>query len=344
LPARALSVMTPTLSMGYVQAIFAASGAGEAEAREALAEAGVSPALLQHAGARVTEEQFAALYRALVRRLDDEMLRFYSRPLRPGALKFTCLSLMDARNLQVALHRWTLFLRMLQDDFRLEVNAAHGLCRIALERTEGLRPPSAVADDLMLKLVHGVCSWLVGRKLPLERVDFAFEAPSFADEYQSLYPGPVRFGQPVSALYLDAAWLDLPLRRSAHELPEFLRRAPEGWMFAEFRHERLSLLLRGYLSEHLLEGATAEAAARALNLSLRTLHRRLADEGTSFQRIKDELRRDLAVQKLTRTRESIAGIGAELGFDSAASFHRAFRLWTGQTPGAYRQAGEAVGA
>lgn len=332
-------MMTPTLSMGYVRALFEASGASQADVQAALVEAGVSPVLMQHTGARVTEAQFAALYRALVRRLDDEMLHFYSRPLRPGALKFTCLSLLDARKLQVALHRWTLFLRMLQDDFRLEVGLVQGLCRIALQRNEGARPPAAIADDLMLKLVHGVCSWLVGRKLPLERVDFAFEAPAFAEEYQNLYPGPVRFGQPVSALYLDAAWLERPLRRSAQELPEFLRRAPEGWMFAEFRHERLAQQVRAHLSAHLPQGMTAQATARALNLSLRTLHRRLADEGTSFQRIKDELRRDLAVLKLTRTREPIAAIGTELGFDSAASFHRAFRLWTGQTPGAYRGRG-----
>ncbi|MFN3417449.1 MAG: AraC family transcriptional regulator [Caldimonas sp.] len=328
--------------MAYVQALFEASGASRADAQEALIAAGVSAALLEYPLARVTEEQFAALYRALVRRLDDEMLRFYSRPLRPGALKFTCLSLMDARNLGVALHRWTLFLRMLQDDFRLDVETSEGLCRVALRPHAGRPPAAPIADDLMLKLVHGVCSWLVGCKLPLERVDFAFDAPSFAEEYVHLYPGPVRFGQSLSALYLDAAWLREPLRRTAQDLPDFLHRAPEGWMFAEFRHQRLAHRVRGYLSTHLPHGATAQAAARALHLSLRTLHRRLADEGTSFQRIKDELRRDLAVQKLTRTREPIAAIGAELGFDSAASFHRAFRLWTGQTPGAYRGRGDSA--
>ncbi|WP_198150801.1 AraC family transcriptional regulator [Caldimonas taiwanensis] len=330
---------TPTLSMGYVRALFEASGARAADVQAALEEAGVSAGLVQHLSARVTEAQFAALYRALVRRLDDEMLRFFSRPLRPGALKFTCLSLLDARNLQVALHRWSLFLRMLQDDFQLAVSVQDGWCRIAMQRNAGAPTPAPIAEELMLKLVHGVSSWLVGHKLPLERVDFAFEAPAFAEDYQHLYPGPVRFGQPLSALYLDASWLERPLRRSAQELPEFLRRAPEGWMFAEFRHGRLAQRVRSHLSAHLLQEGSAQATAHALNLSVRTLHRRLAEEGTSFQRIKDELRRDLAVYKLTRTRQSIAAIGAELGFDNAASFHRAFRLWTGQTPGAYRGRG-----
>ena len=73
-------------------------------------------------------------------------------------------------------------------------------------------------------------------------------------------------------------------------------------------------------------------------MSLRTLHRRLAQEGTSYQSIKDELRCDIAIQKLSRGYEPLAAISADLGFDSTASFHRAFRGWTGDTPGAYRDA------
>lgn len=330
--------MSATISMTYVQAVFDAIRLDADAARAALGEAGIAPALYGDTAARVTERQFATLYRALAIALDDEMLGLYGRPLRPGALKFTCLGLLGATGLEQALHRWTQFLRLLQDDVGLEVRRDGALCRVALVPCPGAPARSPLAADLMLKLIHGVASWLVGRALPLDHVDFAFERPAFAAEYRTLYPGPVRFEQPASALAFAASCLALPVRRTAQEVPGFVRRAPEGWMFPAFAVERLALRVREQLSRHLLDGHTASQVARALNVSLRTLHRRLAEEGTSFQQIKDELRRDLAIERLTRTAQPIGRIGAELGFDSAGSFHRAFRTWTGQTPGAYRAA------
>ena len=80
-----------------------------------------------------------------------------------------------------------------------------------------------------------------------------------------------------------------------------------------------------------------DAVAAALFMSARSLSRRLAVEGTKFQKIKDEMRRDLAIESLVKTHESIDQIAALAGFDNTPAFHRAFRAWTGSTPGAYRR-------
>lgn len=329
----------PTVSMAYVCAVCEAMEVPLAKLADLVEEAGIARSLLLQPGGRVTEPQFAALYRQVVALSGDEMPRLFSRPLRAGALKFTCLSLLDARSLAVALHRWSHVLHLLQDDFTLQVEAEHPISRIALVKVPGSAACKPVALDLMLKLIHGVASWLVGRKIPLIRVDFSFARPPFAAEYQSLYPGPVRFDQPQTAMHLEAAYLQRPVRRTKQELNDFLRRAPEDWLFVSFKDELLSQRLRDHLAQRLPHPVTAEEAATALHVSTRTLHRHLGDEGTSFQRVKDELRRDMAVQKLTRTREPMAVIAAELGFDSTASFHRAFKGWTGDTPGVYRGRG-----
>ncbi|AKJ30233.1 AraC family transcriptional regulator [Caldimonas brevitalea] len=326
--------------MAYLNALCEAMELPGDELPGILEEVGISPGFASQPTARVTEQQVARLYRLLATRLDDEMPRLFSRPLRPGALKFTCLSLLDARSLLVALHRWSHVLRLLQDDFQLDVWQGQGTSVVALvepaQRASRCKP---VALDLMLKLIHGVASWLIGKRIPLKRVDFSFAKPAFAAEYQALYPGPVLFEQHQTAFHIDSSYLHLPVRRSRQELNEFLRRAPEDWLFASFQEERLGQRLREHLAWRLPLPVTAESAAEALHVSTRSLHRHLRDEGTSFQRVKDELRRDIAVQKLTRTREPMAAIAAELGFDSTASFHRAFKGWTGDTPGAYRAGG-----
>ena len=91
---------------------------------------------------------------------------------------------------------------------------------------------------------------------------------------------------------------------------------------------------------HLLQSrpqwAGLEATAAELNMSAPTLQRKLAAAGTSFQAIKDELRRDIAVSRLGTSKVSFTELAADLGFADAAAFQRAFQGWTGSSPGLYR--------
>ena len=74
-----------------------------------------------------------------------------------------------------------------------------------------------------------------------------------------------------------------------------------------------------------------------LSVTPQTLRRRLQDEGVGFQMIKDELRRDIAIEYLSKSELSILEISNQLGFAEASAFNRAFKDWTGFSPGAYRQ-------
>jgi AraC-like DNA-binding protein len=85
-------------------------------------------------------------------------------------------------------------------------------------------------------------------------------------------------------------------------------------------------------------GATAEA----LHMAPSTLQRRLAADGTSFQALKDALRRDLAIVRLHTSTVALAALADELGFADSAAFQRAFKHWTGSSPGAYRRSGVGV--
>ncbi|MBF3242169.1 helix-turn-helix transcriptional regulator, partial [Pseudomonas aeruginosa] len=84
-----------------------------------------------------------------------------------------------------------------------------------------------------------------------------------------------------------------------------------------------------------------DQVARQLHMSSQTLRRHLREEGGSFQQLKDHLRRDLAIYHLGRDELSIQDIAEQLGFSEPSAFHRAFKKWTGLTPGAYRHQAEA---
>ncbi|NMF89915.1 AraC family transcriptional regulator [Aromatoleum petrolei] len=332
--------MTPTeISAGTVPMSFVLNLLGgtppDAQA-EALARAGIAPVLLEAETARVTTEQFATLYRQLARQLDDELPGMFSRPVRSGSLKFLCLSLMDSATLQTALFRFTRFFHLVLDDFGIELSRQGELIRMALIPQAPQAAANTFGQEIMLKLIHGVASWLTGHRMTLARVDCSYPRPSHASEYGFLYPGPVSFEQPVSALYFEASQLATPIRQDRRSLAQFLARAPGDWMFVAFEKHPTSQKVREHLRPRLSHPITAAQTASALHLSLRTLTRRLAAEGTTFQAIKDELRRDAAIQLLTKTDTPIAVIGQEIGFEDPNTFHRAFRKWTGSTPGAYR--------
>jgi AraC-like DNA-binding protein len=79
-----------------------------------------------------------------------------------------------------------------------------------------------------------------------------------------------------------------------------------------------------------------DALSRFLNLSSATLQRRLLAEGTNYRQLKDELRRDIAIELFSSSSLTVAEVAARTGFQETSAFHRAFRKWTGASPGMYR--------
>lgn len=308
-----------------------------------LKRAGISPFLLGSSHGRVTVEQFATLYRLLVNEYDDETPGFFARPLRGGTLKLLCLSVLEAPTLKVALHRYTLFFHILLDDFAYDYRVEGDLARIALVEKQPLNGNRVLIHELMLKLFHGIASWLIARKIPPAMMECAYAQPPHSADYLYFYPGKVAFDCPQTVFYFDRALLEEPIRQTKRHLGEFLKRAPADWFYVSFEDHLFSHRVREYLMNEYLapqQSATANVkeVSEALNMSVRTLSRRLTVEGTHFQAVKDELRRDMAVEALTRSDEPLVSIAEGLGFEDQACFSRAFRAWTGNSPAAYRRA------
>lgn len=299
-------------------------------------QAGISPLLLRQGAARVTREQFVHMYEGVALFMGDEMLGLWSRPIRAGALKYLGLSLLDAPSLMVAMYRFTRFWNLLLDDYRLRMARANGVATVTIAPRLDGTTPTPFGHELMVKLIHGVASWLVGRQLPVLEVGFAFRRPARFDEYANLFPGPVRFGQTASSVSFSEAVLRQTFRRTRGELLDFVRRAPDDWIFVTFDHDTTRSSVRDFVAARLATGVTLGDAATSLHMSERALSRKLASEGTSFRAVKEEVRRDVAIQRLVKTREPIDLIAASVGFDNTPAFHRAFRTWTGSTPRGYR--------
>ena len=291
---------------------------------------------------RVTLDQIVCLYQLAAVETGDEMMGLWSRPIRHRALQHLLTSIREATSLSSALYRFSTFWNLLLDDYQLAFSETGDLSVLRLApRTD--QPPQRFGHMLILKLAHGLISWLARREVPVTGVSFAFARPPFEEDYAVIFPAPVRFAQPATSISFDPGALGPVQVRSSTDLDLFLENAPRDWIFTHSQVHTQALRVRTYLSETGWEDAHLTGAARALHLTPRTLIRKLEADGTSFQTIKDAPRRDIAIRRLQTGQHSIEAIAHEVGFSSAANFHKAFRKWTGKNPGDYRRRQPADG-
>ena len=138
-----------------------------------------------------------------------------------------------------------------------------------------------------------------------------------------------------------AAWFDAdafkqPVRRDRDALQSFLRATPGNVVGPHLNERSASARVRMVLQRASPEWPDLAVTAQRLHMSVSALQRHLATEGTSFQALKDQLRRDMAIVRLTSSEASLIAIAADLGFTDSTAFQRAFKVWTGSAPGAYR--------
>jgi len=307
-----------------------------------LSEVGIPSRLLDKTNARVPSVRYAALWRRLAEEFDDEFFGMDSRAMKRGSFAMLCHAVINGATLEQALERALQFLRLLLDDIEGVLVREEGYCRIAIVDIpqQGRSPPAqrAFAYGTFFLILYGLACWLIGRRIPLVAVDFRCSEPSFSAEWHRLFCPRLAFDRPFTAICFKSAYLDLANIRNEHEMERFLRDTPAN-LLVKFRSGD------GFVAHirHLLHGIPAiawptfEALAADLDVSPSTLRRRLEEEGQSYRVILDDLRRDIAIALLAESDRTVQSIAVELGFAESSAFHRAFRKWTGSSPGEYRR-------
>lgn len=302
-----------------------------------LDDAGIAPALLEQANSRVTVDQLVALFESLVERLDDDGLGLQSRPLKRGSFALIARSALSAPTLEVAMRRMARTYRLLQDDVFVDLEREGSLAGFVLRFTNPAASWPNFLHELLLRVFWRLLAWLAGGKLPITRFDFAFECPAYVESYSRVFPAPLVFGKAQSAFWFDASYLRRRVRQDEQSLFQFLSKAQANILLPPSKLDTVSASVRGHLQQTQAHWPDMTATADALHMSSATLQRRLATEGTSFQALKDALRRDMAIVRLNTSTVPLATLACELGFSDSASFQRAFKGWTGSAPGAYRR-------
>jgi AraC-like DNA-binding protein len=326
-----------TIPMRYVRELIEAATARGVASDQLLNWASIDGGLLDTPRARVSLKQFSRLYTGIVGALEDEGLGLHGGPIRPGSVEMLCrigvttLSISDCA--PVIARGYNAMLR----EFQVVCVAEGGELQIAFRERGEIVEGGLLIYEVILLTTYAVMSWLVGQRLPLVYADFPCPAPRHLFELRTLMGGTIRFNQPHAALRFSGQASRLHVTRNAEEIPRFIRRAPASLFEALLMRGSVTFEVKRVLQQALPALLSLGQVADRLALSPRTLHRKLEAEGASFQGIKDDLRRDVALNLLTRGSTPLKQIAMDLGFSDQSTFQRAFAEWTGIPPGEYRR-------
>jgi AraC-like DNA-binding protein len=227
---------------------------------------------------------------------------------------------------------------LIADGERLEYVRDGELSRRTLLLPEGEPPPPACAAACGAASAVSFVRWLAGTDDGLRRVALPYPEPHSRAAHDQLFRCELVFGAPNITVWRDPSVLRRPLVQADPGLR--MRMEERAAQLAAERTASDAILTR--VRELVARGVRdalpdLEAAATALELSPAALKRRLAERGSSYTKIVDDTRRQLALGYIADTTLSLVDVAYLCGFSEQSAFNRAFKRWTGVPPGEYRR-------
>ena len=332
-----MKTLEPALAVRALQPVVEALEALGHPAALILEQAGVSRSLLQDADGRVPHSAMMKFWNRALVLTGDEHLGIHLAEAAPmQSFEVHAYAMLSSSTLREALRRACRYQRLIHEatDLVFEEGAHEGVLRHALP---GGRPVPRHPAEFLATLWVRIGRLVTGTPWAPRLVCFAHEQPNAAGEHARVFQAPVQFSGGFTAMHFPNEILDTSNPHADAHLARLLDRYAEGLLKHIVSRHSPAARLRAWLVEVFSSGSpTAASAARALHMSVRTLHRHLREEGTSFRELLDQLRQEQAVALLSNPRYSIAEVGFLLGFGEISSFSRAFKRWSGRSPAEYR--------
>ncbi len=311
----------------------------------ALGRAGIATAGLKrdcglpanHLPQRIPATVFSSYYFQAMQLLKDESCGGLARPLKPGTLVFLAEIMTTSSCLQKALERAVGLFRILDNELKLELRPQAMQTQLVVHYVCGDDPVRLFFLECLLVTLHRLSSWMLGDFLSLDRVQLACPAPVHHKEHGAMFRCPVSYGAEVHALTFRTLLLEQAVTRSKEEVRRLLEMGPLMLLRTVPEQGNYVIRVRNLLRQQLPKHLSQVEIARHLGLAEQTLRRRLHEQGQSFRSVKDSLLLELAKRYLAHQDRSLTEIAALLGYSEPSAFNRAFKGWSGQTPGQFRE-------
>jgi AraC-like DNA-binding protein len=324
----------PSTLANWVHAIVRTLDARGVDGTAIARDAGIAEAVLRDPDQRAPQTAMTALWRKAVEATGDPAIGLqvprYVTMSTFGALAY---ALFASRDLRSAFERLVRYQRLISDAVDVRVDDRDHRYAIVVAAVSADGPPAEAIDAFFAVGVRMARSLMGG----LHRIDPACvrlrrPAPSSDALYRRIFRAPVVFGAPCDAV--EWAPRDVALALPDGNL-ELARQHDEIVVrqIASLDRSTVAQRVRGTLLDTMPEGPSEQRVARRLGMSTSTLQALLAREGTTYKTLLNAVRAELARHHLAGSRYSVKEIAFLLGFADAATFSRAFKRWTGTSPG-----------
>lgn len=306
-----------------------------------LLEAGIQPQLSRVTDQWLDNELLTRLLKILWRETSDETIGIDPKAMPMGTWALACDYMLAAESLGELYRRGQRIYGFLPpDSMGLDISMADDNATIRINCYEGERDPQHFLVEFMCVVWHRFPCWAVDEYIPVQGAFFRYPEPAHSWLYEELLQCAVSFDQPFNGFSFSRKYLAKPIRRSQVELDTWLRNSPADLLYLPGRDSSVSAHIRRQLTRELQEHLrfpSFDRVCESLHMSTQVVRRRLAEEGTSYQRIKDAVRSGLVMELLAKVDMPIADIAERAGFTEPAALSRAFKKWTGMTPAHYRE-------
>jgi AraC-like DNA-binding protein len=322
-----MSIYAPLL--GHLWHILESYGV---DPRRVIDEAHFRPGDTSLTSRRISFADYDALLARAVDLVDDPAMgvrsaRFF-HPSYLGALGHACMASSCLRD---AMHRVARLRRMFNEQIQLEVRELRDSVRLVYRMVQPFSVPDLLGDAHVANLLQ-LCRMNYGPTLrPLE-VTLTLPAPADPAPWIEHYGPVVRFGQDENSFSISAKDADGPLTGSNPELVAIHEEVIERYLLKLDRDNIVNRLRLGLMDQLPSGRVTEDDMAGRLNMSKRTLHRKLRENSQTFRLMLTQVRQDLARRYIRERDFSITEIAFLLGYADTSAFSRAFRSWFGRSP------------
>lgn len=304
-----------------------------------LAEAGIDSDDLSVASPEVEREKISRYIYTLWKRLGDEGAGLSGAPIPLGAYYMMGRLTVGQPTLRKALTLGFRFYDMVTKAYSAKLTEEDGaaLLEFDLLPVPPSRDPYHIFTELLLMAWHRYSCFLVGQHIPLIDIHFTYDIPVHVCSYSSLFPGNHVFNSARLGFSFPASYLDQEIVQNDDSVKKFMNESPMSFIKRYHGDGSMAGKIIRFLRPLVRIGLpNIEGVAETLNLTKRTLNRKLKAECTSYQRLKDIVRRDEAISLLVENKIAINEISEIIQFSEPAVFSRAFLGWTGESPGQFR--------
>lgn len=247
--------------------------------------------------------------------------------------------MMKCENVEQAIRKNFQYHNLVTDIIRPGIKVEGSLVYLTWEMGHPSLAPDRHLSESVLALFVSMLRYLTGDQFKLTEVRFAHRSPECTVEHERIFQAPLVFGQKRNEIAFSRSYLSrsilLANRQTMADLEQLVQKILHRAYEQNSWNEKVAKLLFKALVEE--ERIDIETIAGHLAMTARSLQNKLKEEGTSFRKLQDEVRKQLAIGYLKDGNDSICEIALLLGFADQSAFHHAFKRWTGQTPGDYRR-------